>query len=73
MTGVTGVTGRVGLIVPSSNPTIEAFLQRTPVARLLGLEVLVTRVRVRRIAADGGADAQFGAGRRADAVPARGS
>ena len=55
------MTARVGLIVPSSNPTIEAFLQRTPVARMLGLEVLVTRVRVRRIAAGADADAQFGA------------
>ena len=56
-----GAIARVGLIVPSSNPTIEAFLQRTPVARLLGLEALVTRVRVRRIAADADAGAQFGA------------
>lgn len=51
---------RAGLIVPSSNPVIEGFLQRTGAASLLGLDVLVTRVRVRRIAADAGADAQFG-------------
>lgn len=50
---------RAGLIVPSSNPTIERFLQRSGVAALLGLDVLVTRIRVRRIAADAAADAQF--------------
>lgn len=55
------MSARVGLIVPSSNPTIEGFLQRTPAAVLLGLDVLVTRVRVRRIAADADADAQFDA------------
>jgi maleate isomerase len=57
--GPVGQVRRVGLIVPSSNPTIEGFLQRVPVAPLLGLEVLVARVRVRRIAADAAADAQF--------------
>jgi maleate isomerase len=51
---------RIGLIVPSSNPTIEGFVQHVPVAALLGIDVLVTRVRVRRIAADADADAQFG-------------
>jgi maleate isomerase len=50
---------RVGLIVPSSNPVIELFAQRPPVAALLGLRTLVTRVRVRRIAADSEAGAQF--------------
>jgi maleate isomerase len=52
---------RVGLIVPSSNPVIEGYLQRTPVTARLGIDVLVTRARVRRIAADDDADAQFGA------------
>jgi maleate isomerase len=52
---------RIGLIVPSSNPVIEGFLQRTPAATRLGIDVLVTRVRVRRIAAGSDADAQFGA------------
>jgi maleate isomerase len=60
LAGGDGAVRRVGLIVPSSNPTIERFLQRVPVGTLLGLEVLVTRVRVRRIAADADADAQFG-------------
>lgn len=47
----------VGLIVPSSNPTIEAFLPA--VADVLDVQFLVTRIGVRRIAIDADSDAQF--------------
>lgn len=47
----------VGLIVPSSNPTIESVLPL--VAEVLDVTFLTTRLRVRRIAADAGSDAQF--------------
>lgn len=50
-------SARIGLIVPSSNPTIEAFLPR--VAGLLDSRFLVTRIGVRRIASDADAAAQF--------------
>ncbi|MDX6331328.1 MAG: maleate isomerase [Streptomycetaceae bacterium] len=49
----------VGLIVPSSNPTVERLLSRGGVAAVLGIDVVVTRLRVLRIAADAEADAQF--------------
>jgi maleate isomerase len=55
------VSARIGLIIPSSNPTIEGFLRRSRVADLLDLDVLCTRIGVRRIAADTAADAQFDA------------
>ena len=51
---------RAGLLVPSSNPTVEAFLPR--VAGVLDVQFLVTRLGVRRIAADAEADAQFDRG-----------
>jgi maleate isomerase len=47
----------VGLIVPSSNPTVEAFLPH--VADVLAVRFLITRIGVRRIAADPDADSQF--------------
>jgi maleate isomerase len=52
--------GAIGLIIPSSNPTIERWLQRAPVAATLGASFLCTRLPVRRIATDAGSDAQFG-------------
>lgn len=51
------MTARIGLIVPSSNPTIEEFLPL--VAPVLDVSFLVTRIRVRRIATDEDSDAQF--------------
>jgi maleate isomerase len=56
------MTARIGLIIPSSNPTIEGFVHRSRVAELLDLEVLCTRIGVRRIAADASADSQFDSG-----------
>ena len=47
----------IGLIVPSSNPTIEAFLPAA--SEVLGTSFLVTRIGVRRIAADADSDGQF--------------
>jgi maleate isomerase len=47
----------IGLIVPSSNPTIEAFLPAA--SEILGTNFLVTRIGVRRIAADADSDGQF--------------
>jgi maleate isomerase len=48
---------RVGLVVPSSNPTIERFLADADVRAVLGLEVVCTRLAVERI--DRAADRQF--------------
>lgn len=48
---------RVGLVVPSSNPTIERFLADADVRAVLGLEVVCTRLAVERIGRD--ADGQF--------------
>ncbi|ADP81162.1 Asp/Glu racemase [Pseudofrankia inefficax] len=48
---------RVGLVVPSSNPTIERFLADADVRAVLGLEVVCTRLAVERI--DREADGQF--------------
>lgn len=47
----------IGLIVPSSNPTIESFLP--VVAGTLDAQFLVTRIGVRRIALDADSHAQF--------------
>jgi maleate isomerase len=49
----------VGLVVPSSNPTIERFLAAAPVQDVLGIDVVVTRLAVTRIGADGESDGQF--------------
>lgn len=49
----------VGLIVPSSNPSIETVLQHLPVASVLSCEFLCTRIQVQRIGIDTDSDAQF--------------
>jgi maleate isomerase len=51
----------VGLVVPSSNPTVERLLSGGAVGAVLGIDVVVTRLRVLRIGADAEADAQFAA------------
>jgi maleate isomerase len=51
----------VGLIVPSSNPTIERLTGQVSLPTLFGIDVIVTRLAVRTIEAGEGSDAQFGA------------
>ena len=53
----------VGLVVPSSNPTIERFLATTDLHGVLGIDVLVTRMSVTQISPDGSSAAQFSAQR----------
>jgi maleate isomerase len=50
---------RLGLIVPSSNLTIERMLHRSGFTELFGLDVAVTRLPVKTIAATSGSDRQF--------------
>jgi maleate isomerase len=49
----------VGLIVPSSNPTIESYLASSNISAYLGVSFLTTRLRVKHIDADEGSSAQF--------------
>jgi maleate isomerase len=53
----------VGLVVPSSNPTIERFLAATDVRGALGIDVVVTRLSVTQIRPGGSSAAQFSAQR----------
>ena len=55
----TDSASRIGLIVPSSNPTIERFLADADVLAVLGIETVVTRLGVQRIDVD--SDEQFAA------------
>jgi maleate isomerase len=53
----------VGLVVPSSNPTVERFLAAADLHGVLGIDVLVTRMSVTQIRSDGSSAAQFSAER----------
>jgi maleate isomerase len=50
---------RIGLIVPSTNLTIERLLHRSGVTELFGIDVTITRLKVTTIASDPVADDQF--------------
>jgi maleate isomerase len=62
MSGV-GDRLRLGLIVPSTNLTIERLLQRSGFTELFGVDVVVTRLAVTTIAATPDSDRQFEPGR----------
>jgi maleate isomerase len=49
----------VGLIIPSSNPTVERLTGQLSVPALFGIDLVVTRLAVRRVDAGEGSDAQF--------------
>ena len=51
----------VGMIVPSSNPTVERALQTLDVCRHLGVDFVVTRVAVTDVAVSRSSMSQFGA------------
>jgi maleate isomerase len=59
----TSATPLVGLVVPSSNPTIERFLAEAKILEVLGVDVVVTRMPVTRIGSDGESNGQFTAER----------
>jgi maleate isomerase len=50
---------RLGLIVPSTNLTIERMLYRSGFTELFGVDIVVTRLPVTMIAATSGSDRQF--------------
>ena len=58
----------VGLVVPSSNPTIERFLAAIDLHGVLGIDVLVTRMAVTQISPGSASAAQFSAQRLGAAV-----
>ncbi len=49
----------VGLIVPSSNPTIERYIASSGVSARLGVDFVCTRIRVRHIDAGADSSGQF--------------
>jgi maleate isomerase len=51
----------VGLIVPSSNPTVERVALRSGILDLIGIDIVVTRIEVRTISTASASDAQFSA------------
>lgn len=49
----------VGLVIPSSNPTVERFVQWHPAAAVLGVDFVATRLAVRTIGLWAESDGQF--------------